>query len=61
VIKAGRRKLSRKKNGKGLPLSAKPPVHIPVSARSRAGGPGMPLKVGHFLAAGIALQRLIET
>jgi hypothetical protein len=36
VIKAGRRKFSRKKSGKAVPLSAKLPDHIPVSGRQPA-------------------------
>jgi hypothetical protein len=60
AIKAGRRKLSRKKTGKTLLLSGKVPVHIPVSGRRGVRRSRHVAQTSAFFTASVALQRLAE-
>jgi len=60
TIKAGRRKLSRKKNGKAQPFSGKVRFTFQTVSMKEVPGSGMSLKTRHFFTAHFALQRLAE-
>jgi hypothetical protein len=60
AIKAGRRKLSRKKTGKELLLSGKVPVHVPVSSRPGVRRSRHVAQTSAVFLASVALQRLAE-
>jgi hypothetical protein len=61
TIKAGRRKLSRKKSGKTLTRSGELPIHISDSAIRNRAGLGMSLKTRHFFPLVSGPQGLTET
>jgi hypothetical protein len=60
TIKAGRRKLSRKKNGKPPPRSGELRVHIAESSDGRNRRSRMSLKTRHFFTVPFAQQQLAE-